>query len=272
MKGGDEAMGWNDMGRYMGKNALVSAALAASLAVGVVGLTACSAGGSDEGSNAGEGTPETSTPASSGSEGSEATAQDEDAVRAAAQPVFEEYFLHPSDQHKQEMAASADEFFKVELPNLTEDNPLVGEWTLTDIGIDPMDVVNWIYSCVMLDDPNAEGEVTFSDDGAQAKAAYLISLKDKATLYNYLDEELDTALAALQAQGSPSEDAVKACLTQTIRDAMTGALSPDAENKDYTEVVVTVQRDGNSWKADGETDSNLQSMWKSRLGLFDFTD
>lgn len=270
MKGGGEAMSWNDMGRYVGKNALVSAALAASLAVGAVGLTACSAGGSDEGSSAGEGTPETSAPATSGSEGSEATAQDEDAVRAAAQPAFEEYFLHPSDQHKQEMAASADEFFKVELPELTEDNPLVGEWTLTDIGIDPLDVVNWIYSSVTLDGPDAE--VTFSDDGAQAKATYSISLNDKATLYNYLDEEFDTALANLQAQGSPSEDAVKSCLAQTVRDAMTGALSPDSEDQDYAGVVVTVQRDGNSWKADGETDSNLQSMWKSRLGLFDFTD
>lgn len=220
-----------------------------------------------------ESTEETTGAAQSTDGATAASEQDEQAVRDAAQQTFDAYFISPDDTRKQELATAIDGYFKGELPEMDETGA-VEPCTLTELGVDPMEIVDFLYDGVSFYD--SEGaEVSFLSD-TQATVSFPVQMHDKDRLYNELDEHVDAVIADLTAQGKTSQDALRAGLAQAIRDELVAVAQDDDYGWAYKGVSCLVTKNGDTWEAQPtegpENSGSLERDWKYLFYAFDYTD
>lgn len=269
------------------QHVVTSVVIAALLIGGAFGLTAC--GGKEQPAQDGSATEQQSE---STSEQQNAGEQDEQAVIDAVQGVIDEYLLNPSDELKQQLAAKADKNFKQESPTFREDGALDGGVSLTDVGVDPMDVVNWMFKDLYLDedadssdDVTSQYKVEFKSD-TEAVVSFMVVSNDWINLYNELDEKIDEMDAA-DITPSAVGDAVRAAMEEcdapaaerAFRSGATDAVLNDkATWLDFTDFSCVVKYENGAWKAEpteqvpGQSNS-FKEWWDVQFDdAFDFTD
>ncbi len=199
--------------------------------------------------------------------------QDEQAALAAAQQAFDAYFVSPDDTRKQELAAAIDGYFKGEFPEI-EETGAVEPCTLTELGVDPMEVVDFLYDGVGFYESDGI-EVSVLGD-TLAEVSFPVQMHDIHRLYNELDEKADAVVTDLTAQGETSQEALRASLAQLVRDELVAVAQDDTYGWSWMSVKCLVTKNGDAWEAQPTgTPENLTSLehsWKQLFYAFDYTD
>lgn len=194
-------------------------------------------------------------------------------MRNAAQQAFDAYFISPDDTRKQKLTGAIDNYFKGELSEMDETGA-VEPCTLTELGVDPMEVVNFLYDGVSFYD-SGEPEVSFLSD-TQAMVSFSVQMHDKDRLYNELDEHMDTVISDLTTQGVTSQEELRAGLAQAIRDELVAVTQDERYGWAYKEVSCLVTKSGDTWEAQPteapENSGSLERNWKYLFYAFDYTD